>query len=103
MKFIQHDAVCRRHWSALTGHFAEFQPVLCDRRRRIVAGGYTIPFAWNGQRRALPMGVDGVLVRGVDDRQHGRAPTAVRAPGRRRSTPAGPGARAGWSSGPWRR
>jgi GNAT superfamily N-acetyltransferase len=79
MEYIQHDAVCGRHWSALTEHFAEFQPVLCDRRGRVVAGGYTIPFAWNGRRRALPMGVDGVLVRGVDDRRRGRAPTTLSA------------------------
>ena len=58
---------------------AEFQPVLCDRRGRVVSGRYTIPFAWNGQRRALPIGVDGVLVRSVDDRQHGRAPTTLSA------------------------
>jgi hypothetical protein len=79
MAYIQHDAVCGRHWPALTEHFAQFQPVLCDRRGAVVAGGYTIPFVWNGRRRALPMGVDGVLVRGVDDRRRGRTPTTLSA------------------------
>lgn len=77
--YIEQDAVCGRHWPALAEHFAEFQPVLCDRRGRVVAGGYTIPFVWNGQRRGLPMGVDGALARGVDDRRRGRAPTTLSA------------------------
>jgi hypothetical protein len=79
MAYLQHDAVCGRHWPALAEHFAEFQPVLVDRRGRAVAGGYTIPFVWNGRGTALPMGVDGVLVRGVDDRRRGRTATALSA------------------------
>jgi GNAT superfamily N-acetyltransferase len=79
MQYIHHDAICGRHWPALIRQFAEFQPVLCDRRGRVLAGGYTIPFAWDGRRASLPMGVDGVLVRGIRDRQRGRRPTALSA------------------------
>ena len=79
MEYIHHDAVCGRHWPALARDFAEFQPLVCDRRGRLVAGGYAIPFAWDGRPPTLPMGVDGVLVRGVRDRSHGRRPTTLSA------------------------
>jgi GNAT superfamily N-acetyltransferase len=79
MEYIHHDAVCGRHWPALARHFAEFQPLLCDARGRVVAGGYTIPFVWNGRRATLPSGVDGVLVRGVRDHRRGRRPTTLSA------------------------
>ncbi len=79
MEYIHHDAICDRHWPTLLHDFAEFQPILCDPRGRVVAGGYTIPFAWNGRPASLPMGVDGVLVRGVRDRRQRRRPTALSA------------------------
>ncbi len=44
MAYINQDAVCRRRWPVLLRDLAEFQPVLCDRRGRVVAGGYAIPF-----------------------------------------------------------
>jgi GNAT superfamily N-acetyltransferase len=72
MEYIHHDAVCSEHWPALVRHFADLQPVLCDRRGRVQAAGYTIPFAWDGRRRSLPSGIDGVLLRGVADRARRR-------------------------------
>jgi GNAT superfamily N-acetyltransferase len=79
MEYVHHDAVCGRHWPALIEHFADFQPLLCDGRGRLVAGGYTIPFVWDGRRATLPSGVDGVLVRGVADRRRDRRPTTLSA------------------------
>jgi hypothetical protein len=79
MEYIHHDAVCARHWPALSRDFAHLQPLLCDRRGRLVAGGYTIPFVWDGRVETLPMGVDGVLIRGVRDHAQGRRPTALSA------------------------
>jgi len=79
MEYIQHDAVCGRHWPSLVRDFADVQPVLCDRRGRVVAAGYTIPFARDGRARSLPSGVDGVLTRGVADRTRGRQPTTLSA------------------------
>jgi hypothetical protein len=79
MEYIHHDAICGRHWPALVQHFAEFQPLLCNRRGRVVAGGYTIPFVGDGRRATLPMGVDGVLGRGVRDRRRGHRPTTLSA------------------------
>ena len=34
-----------------------------------MAGGYAVPFAWDGRTATLPMGVDGVLTRGVRERR----------------------------------
>ena len=79
MEYINHDAVCLRHWPSLVRDFADLQPLICDRRGCVVAGGYTIPFAWDGRLATLPSGVDGVLERGVRDRRVGRRPTALSA------------------------
>lgn len=79
MEYMLHDAVCGRHWPALSRDFADFQPVVCDGRGRVVAGGYTIPFVWDGRSATLPSGVDGVLVRGVGDWRRHRRPTALSA------------------------
>jgi len=79
MAYINEDAVCGRLWPGLLRHFPEFQLVLSDARGRVVAGGYTIPFVWNGRTATLPMGVDGVLARGLRDRRGRRRPTALSA------------------------
>ena len=79
MAYINQDAVCQRLWPSLIRDFPEFQPLLRDRRGRVVAGGYTIPFVWDGRRTTLPSGVDGVLERGMRDRRRGRRPTALSA------------------------
>jgi hypothetical protein len=79
MAYINEDAVCVRLWPALLRHFREFQLVLCDPRGRVVAGGYSIPFVWDGRSASLPMGVDGVLVRGLRDHRRRRRPNALSA------------------------
>jgi len=79
MEYIHHDAVCDRHWPMLLREFAHLQPILCDRRGRVQAAGYTIPFVWDGGTRSLPSGVDGVLVRGVAGHARGRRPNTLSA------------------------
>jgi hypothetical protein len=79
MAYINHDAVCGRLWPSLLRSFPEFQLVLCDARGRVVAGGYAIPFVWDGRTATLPMGVDGVLVRGLRDHRRRRRPNALSA------------------------
>ena len=79
LEFLNHDAVCGRHWSSLFTEFAEFQPVLCDVHGAPVAAGFTIPIAWNGTTRDLPSGLDGVLEQGVRDRGRRRKPTTLSA------------------------
>jgi len=77
--YINEDAVCGRLWPLLLRRFPEFQVVLCDPRGRVVAGGYTIPFVWNGRPASLPNGVDGVLELGMRHHARGRVPTALSA------------------------
>lgn len=79
MAYLHHDAVCGRYWPALTEDFPEFQLLLRDGHARVVAGGYTIPFVWNGRPATLPSGVDGALVRGVRERRRGRRPDTLSA------------------------
>jgi GNAT superfamily N-acetyltransferase len=78
-EFMNHDAVCGRHWGALFRDFAEFQLAVCAERGTLAAVGYTIPFCWGGDVRALPAGLDGVLEQGVTDHRRGRPPTALSA------------------------
>jgi len=75
MAYINEDAVCVRLWPTLLRRFPEFQLVLCDFRGRVVAGGYTIPFVWDGRTASLPMGVDGVLARGLRENRRRRPNT----------------------------
>ena len=49
MAYINEDAVCGRLWPQLLRRFPEFQVALCDPRGRVVAGGYSIPFVWDGR------------------------------------------------------
>jgi hypothetical protein len=79
MAYINEDAVCGRLWPVLLRRFPEFQLVLCDARGRVVAGGYAIPFVWDGRPVTLPMGVDGVLVRGLRDLRRRRRPNTLSA------------------------
>lgn len=79
MAYINEDAVCVRLWPALLRVFPEFQIILCDAGGRVVAGGYTIPFVWDGRTRSLPMGVDGVLERGLRDHRRRRRPNTLSA------------------------
>jgi GNAT superfamily N-acetyltransferase len=70
MEYVHHDAVCGRHWPALIEHFADFQPLLCDGRGRLVAGGYTIPVV---DPRLQGRGLSRVVIRamGTLARRHG--------------------------------
>jgi len=43
----------------------------------VAAGGWAVPFAWDGSLAHLPDGYDGALARSVDDHDAGRTPTAL--------------------------
>jgi GNAT superfamily N-acetyltransferase len=78
-EFLQHSAVCNRHWRRLYRTFARFQVVLYEPADTVIAAGHTIPLVWDGTKSDLPSGLDGVLERGVEDADHGRIPTALSA------------------------
>ena len=75
-EFIHHDAVVGRYWDDLFTDFAAFQIAVCEGDGGgIVAAGHCIPVFWDGTIEGLPEGLDGVLERGMEDRE--RAPTVV--------------------------
>jgi hypothetical protein len=78
-EFMHHDAAVNRYWSGLFTDFARFQIAICDGGGGIVAAGHCIPVFWDGTIEGLPMGLDRVLERGVEDLDRGRAPTVVSA------------------------
>jgi hypothetical protein len=78
-EFMHHDAVVNRYWNGLFTDFAGFQIAVCDDEGEIVAAGNCIPVFWDGTIEGLPEGLDGVLERGFEDLDQGRAPTVVSA------------------------
>ncbi|MGH3147991.1 MAG: GNAT family N-acetyltransferase [Rubrobacter sp.] len=78
-EFMYHDAAVNRYWGDLFTDFAGFQVAVCDGEGEIVAAGHCIPVFWDGTVGGLPAGVDGVLERGVEGLELGRAPTVVSA------------------------
>jgi hypothetical protein len=78
-EFMHHDAAVNRYWSGLFTDFAGFQIAVCDDEVGIVAAGHCIPMFWDETIEGLPVGLDGVLERGMEDLDRGRAPTVVSA------------------------
>src|SRR6476619_5534640 len=62
---------CEDHRMAYTVVTSRDRPDLVD-----AAGGWGVPFAYNGRLDDLPVGYDAALVRAVQDHESGRTPTA---------------------------
>jgi GNAT superfamily N-acetyltransferase len=74
-EFIFHDPVPPRYMSRVNDYFAELNIlILID--GRVAAGGWGVPFAWDGTPADLPDGYDAALVRSVDEHEAGLSPTA---------------------------
>jgi hypothetical protein len=56
-------------------YFARYDILVLD-EGRVVAGGWGVPFAWDGTVGDLPEGYDGALARAVEGREAGVVPTA---------------------------
>jgi hypothetical protein len=76
---MHHDAAVNRYWSRLFTDFARFQIAVCDDEAGVVAAGHCIPVFWDETIEGLPEGLDGVLERGFEDLDRGRAPTVASA------------------------
>ncbi len=75
-EFIFHDPVPPLYMSRVHDYFADLDIlVLLD--GRVVAGGWGVRFAWDGTLADLPEGYDAALIRSVEDREAGRASTAL--------------------------
>lgn len=73
-EFIFHDPIARQYMSRVSEYFADLDIlILID--GRVAAGGWGVPFAWDGTLTDLPEGYDSALVRAVDDHESGRSKT----------------------------
>ena len=68
-----------RYWPKLFGDFGDWQFFVCDSFDRVVAGGHTVPFVWDGTAEDLPENIAGILERAVSARAKERRPTALSA------------------------
>ncbi|CAM3329172.1 hypothetical protein [Stackebrandtia soli] len=75
-EFVFHDDVVPRYRKRISEYFAHFDVLLLE-GDEVAAGGWAVPFAWDGGVQDLPDGYDGALARSVDDHEAGRVPTAV--------------------------
>ena len=74
-EFIFHDPVPPQYMPRVGDYFGDFDIlVLID--GRVAAGGWGVPFAWDGTIDDLPEGYDSALVRSVEDHEARRTPTA---------------------------
>jgi len=71
-EFIFHDAVSKEYLPRVQEHFRRYDILLLD-EGRVAAGGWGVPFAWDGTVEDLPSGYDDGLVRAVEGHEQGRA------------------------------
>lgn len=74
-EFIFHDPISRAYIDRAEQYFPEYQVLLLD-DGRVAAGGWGVPFAYDGHPASLPDGYDGTLVRAIDGHEAGAAPAA---------------------------
>ncbi len=74
-EFIFHDATAAAYAPRVEELFSRYDVLVLD-GGDVVAGGWGVPFAWDGTESDLPEGYDGALVRAVEGRANGVWPTA---------------------------
>jgi GNAT superfamily N-acetyltransferase len=75
-EFIFHGEAAPVYLPRVEKYFAHFDVLLLD-DGKVAAGGWGVPFAWNGELDDLPDGYDGALARSVADHEAGRTPTTL--------------------------
>ena len=65
------------HWPRLFDDFADWQFFVCDSFDRVVAGGHSVPFVWDGAPDDLPEHMASVMERAVSARRDQRRPTTL--------------------------
>ncbi len=66
-EYNHHGDVINAYWSRLTKERPEFQFVLLDEAKTILARGHSLPIRWDGSIEDLPAGIDGAIARGFDE------------------------------------
>jgi hypothetical protein len=66
-EYNNHGDVLNRYWYRLTEERADFQFHLVADGDEILARARSIPIRWDGSLEDLPAGIDGAIVRGLDE------------------------------------
>ena len=67
-EYNNHGDVLNRYWGRLTEERPEFQFHLLDDDGEVVARARSIPVRWDGRVDDLPVGIDGAIARGFEER-----------------------------------
>lgn len=74
-EFVFHDPVPPRYLPRVEEYFSDYDVLLLV-DGQVAAGGWGVPFAWDGTDEGLPDGYDAALVQSVEDHEAGRRATA---------------------------
>jgi GNAT superfamily N-acetyltransferase len=66
-EYNQHGDVVERHWGRLADERAPFQFFLLGDGGQVLARGSSLPIRWDGTLDGLPAGIDGALLRGLEE------------------------------------
>ena len=66
-EYNNHGDVLNEYWGRLTEERPEFQFHLVDDNDQILARARSLPLRWDGTLDDLPAGIDGAIVRGLDE------------------------------------
>lgn len=66
-EYNNHGEVLNRYWGRQVPERPEFQFHLIDDEDAILARACSVPLRWDGSLEDLPSGIDGAIVRGLDE------------------------------------
>ncbi|MEO3816075.1 hypothetical protein [Plantactinospora sp. B24E8] len=75
-EFVFHNDVPKRYLGRAEEYFARYDIMVLE-EGTVVAGGWGVPMAWDGNVDDLPSGYDDALIRAVDGRETGVEPTSL--------------------------
>ncbi len=78
-EFMLRDEKAALYWDLLMTVFADFQIVLCDDHKNVLAVGNSIPIFWDGTLEGLPSGWEGAFEKGAEGHKAGVEPNTLSA------------------------
>lgn len=75
-EFVFHDQVAHDHLDRVDRYFPGYDVLVLD-GAAVVAGGWGVPFTWDGTTAGLPDGYDGALVAAVTGHENGVEPNTL--------------------------
>ncbi|MEO8285553.1 MAG: GNAT family N-acetyltransferase [Chloroflexota bacterium] len=79
LPFMTQSPVANENWGKLINIFPEYQTVFVNDEGKVIAGGVTIPFVWDGTLETLPDGWEAVILQGIREHEDGLIPNAMSA------------------------